>query len=605
MANKRTFGWVQNPGDLSKLKKVVSSLLFDSKDNKWLRNERLPLLLKYKLISSSDYNDFIKFLSSQSICIPYRILKGKGVKNGEKRSDAICTGIFQAIIDGQYNKTYKDNKGKSDTFKKPYVDDWSADGYLRWAISCGLLEYDEKSDSCYISKLGKALALSTDGSKEEYDALSIALLSYPPVCRILSLLKEKDEQTKFELGSQLGFKGELGFTSIPQDIYLCEYNEALTAKDKEDVRRNREGDSDKYARGIASWCSQMNWVETSRKKVTGSYRKKQYSADLQAFSITRLGELALIKAKGNSRHPKIPKNVLFQMLASNKASGADYLRYLRASIIKILEPSPKSLEQLKEALKGYQLDIKEDAIEDVIIDNIKGLVSIGINITNNKGKYKLEDKIEKLLLPPRTSCIKDKVNDIVDRVRAKLKNIDHKYLILISLAYSNETERTKKNSDARDFEIQTAELFTKELGFNGIRLGESNKPNVLISFGANGTIIDNKSYKDGFNIPRVTSDQMIRYINENNQRTTQLNPNEWWKNFDSSVSNYTFLFVTSFLKGSFKNQIEYISNATNGTRGAAINVENLLYISEDIKSGKIKQSDFYSEFKNDEIVYPI
>ena len=98
---------------------------------------------------------------------------------------------------------------------------------------------------------------------------------------------------------------------------------------------------------------------------------------------------------------------------------------------------------------------------------------------------------------------------------------------------------------------------------------------------------------------------MIRYINENNQRTTQLNPNEWWKNFDSSVSNYTFLFVTSFLKGSFKNQIEYISNATNGTRGAAINVENLLYISEDIKSGKIKQSDFYSEFKNDEIVYPI
>ena len=463
------------------------------------------------------------------------------------------------------------------------------------------MEYDEKTDSCYISELGKALALSTDGSKEEYDTLSIALLSYPPVCRILSLLKEKDEQTKFELGSQLGFKGELGFTSIPQDIYLCDYTEALTAKDKKDVRSNLEGDSDKYARGIASWCSQMNWVESSRKKVTGSYRKKQYSADLQAFSITRLGEKALIKAKGNSSNPKIPKNVLFQMLASNKTSGADYLRYLRASIIKVLEPSPKSLGQLKEALKGYQLDIDEDTI----IDNIHGLVSIGINITNHKDKYKLEDKIEKLELPPRSSCVKDEVNDIVDRVRVKLKNIDHKYLILISLAYSNETERTKKNSDARDFEIQTAELFTKELGFNGIRLGESNKPDVLISFGANGTIIDNKSYKDGFNIPRATSDQMIRYINENNQRTTQLNPNEWWKNFDSSVSNYTFLFVTSFLKGSFKNQIEYISNATNGTRGAAINVENLLYISEDIKSGIIKQSDFYSKFKNDEIVYPI
>lgn len=600
MDNKKTFGWVQNPGDLSKLKKVVSVFLYDSKENKWLRNEKLPFLLKYSLISDGDYNIFIGYLSSQNIAIPNKILKGKGVAKGGTRRDSICTGIIQAIIDGQQKRTYKDDKGKSATFKKPFIDDWSADGYLRWAISCGLLEYDEKSESCYISDLGKTLALSTDGSKEEYDALSIALLSYPPVCRILSLLKEKDEQTKFELGSQLGFKGELGFTSIPQEVYLCDYCEALPGE-KSKVRSDLEGDSDKYARGIASWCSQMKWVESSRKKVTGSYRKKQYSANLQTFSITRLGEKALIKAKGNSSNPKVPKNVLFQMLASNKTSGADYLRYLRASIIKVLEPSPKSLGQIKEALKGYQLDIDEDTI----IDNIQGLVSIGINITNHKDKYKLEDKIEKLDLPPRSSCVKDEVNDIVDRVRVKLKNIDHKYLILISLAYSDETERTKKNSDARDFEIQTAELFTKELGFNGIRLGESNKPDVLISFGKNGTIIDNKSYKDGFNIPRVTSDQMIRYINENNQRTTQLNPNEWWKNFDSSVSNYTFLFVTSFLKGSFKNQIEYISNATNGTRGAAINVESLLYISEDIKSGKIKQSDFYSEFKNDEIVYPI
>lgn len=600
MDNKKTFGWVQNPGDLSKLKKVVSVFLYDSKENKWLRNEKLPFLLKYSLISDGDYNIFIGYLSSQNIAIPNKILKGKGVAKGGTRRDSICTGIIQAIIDGQQKRTYKDDKGKSATFKKPFIDDWSADGYLRWAISCGLLEYDEKSESCYISDLGKTLALSTDGSKEEYDALSIALLSYPPVCRILSLLKEKDEQTKFELGSQLGFKGELGFTSIPQEVYLCDYCEALPGE-KSKVRSDLEGDSDKYARGIASWCAQMKWVESSRKKVTGSYRKKQYSANLQTFSITRLGEKALIKAKGNSSNPKVPKNVLFQMLASNKTSGADYLRYLRASIIKVLEPSPKSLGQIKEALKGYQLDIDEDTI----IDNIQGLVSIGINITNHKDKYKLEDKIEKLDLPPRSSCVKDEVNDIVDRVRVKLKNIDHKYLILISLAYSDETERTKKNSDARDFEIQTAELFTKELGFNGIRLGESNKPDVLISFGANGTIIDNKSYKDGFNIPRVTSDQMIRYINENNQRTTQLNPNEWWKNFDSSVSNYTFLFVTSFLKGSFKNQIEYISNATNGTRGAAINVESLLYISEDIKSGKIKQSDFYSEFKNDEIVYPI
>ena len=42
MAEKRTLGWVQNPGDLKKLKKVVSVFLHGSSENQWLINERLP-----------------------------------------------------------------------------------------------------------------------------------------------------------------------------------------------------------------------------------------------------------------------------------------------------------------------------------------------------------------------------------------------------------------------------------------------------------------------------------------------------------------------------------------------------------------------------------
>ena len=45
----------------------------------------------------------------------------------------------------------------------------------------------------------------------------------------------------------------------------------------------------------------------------------------------------------------------FKMLASNKNSGANYLRYLRASIIKVLEPSPKSLAQLKKSFKELSI----------------------------------------------------------------------------------------------------------------------------------------------------------------------------------------------------------------------------------------------------------
>lgn len=598
MAVKRTFGWVQNPGDLKKLKKVVGIFTAGSAENLDLVSNKLPLLLTYGLISNDDYNDFIAELNKTDIEIDYSKLKGKG-SGSRTRKDAICTGIIQAIIEAQQNKTYSDVAGNSITIKKPYTDDWTAEGFLRWAISCGLLEYVKDDDKCKITPLGEELANAPDNSPAETEALTKALLSYPPVIRILSLLEAQDEQTKFDLGSKLGFKGEMGFTSMPQDAYLCDYCEATTAGERTNVRSNEEGDSDKYARGIASWCMQMGWVESNQKDVTETYRRKSYTAKLQTYSITRKGEKALIKARGNSSNPRLARVLMFEMLASNKVSSANYLRFVRACIIKALTSSDKSTDQLKKALKGYELDVDDTAIKD----HIEGLISIGLEITENAGKYRLLDKIECLEIPARTECVKDNVVDIKDRVRNKLIHLDHKYLALIDLAYSDAASRAKKNADAREFEIQTADLFTKELSFNGQRLGDSRKPDVIISYGLDGTIVDNKSYKDGFNISRTCADEMSRYINENNLRQKSLNPNEWWKDFDSTITAYTFLFITSYLKGQFEDQLEYVSNANGGIKGAAIGVESLLYLSEGIKAGRISHADFYSNFNNKEMIY--
>lgn len=600
MSVKRTFGWVQNPGDLKKLKKVVGIFKPASTVNSDLINTKLPLLLTYGLISMDDYNTFITELKKSVIIIDYSILKGKGSGSG-RRKDAICTGIIQAVIEGQQNKTYTDSVGNSVTIKKPYTDDWTAEGFLRWAISCGLLEYIKADDKCKITPLGEELSNAPDNSPAETEALTKALLSYPPVIRILSLLQKQDEQTKFDLGSKLGFKGEMGFTSMPQDAFLCDYCEATTTGEKANVRSNEEGDSDKYARGIASWCMQMGWITSDTKDVTETYKKQTYTAKLQTYTITRKGEKALIKARGNSSNPRIPRILMFEMLASNKTPSANYLRYLRACIIKSLATTEKSLEQIKDSLKSYELDVDTSAIKD----QIEGLISIGIEISENAGKYKLLDKIGRLEIPPRTECVKDNVIDIKDRVRSKLTYLNHKYLVLIDLAYSDAATRAKKNADAREFEIQTADLFTKELSFNGQRLGDSRKPDIIISYGTKGSIVDNKSYKDGFNISRTCADEMSRYINENDLRKKSLNPNEWWKKFDPIVSTYTFLFITSYLKGQFEAQLEYISDANKKIKGAAIGVESLLYLSENIKSGRISQSDFFNEFNNKEIIYTV
>ena len=596
MPVKRTFGWVQNPGDLKKLKSVIGIFELDSAANINLRENRLPLLLNYSLISSTDYEIFQEKLSRTEIEIEYSILKGKGAgKLGRK--NALCTGIVQAIIDAQSTRTYTDKDRIAVTIKKPYTDDWTADGYLRWAVSCELLDYNNTTDTCKISELGRKLALAEDNSDDEKNALEQALLAYPPVIRILTLLKEYGEQTKFELGSRFGFVGESGFTSVPQEIFLYDYCHAPD-KEKSEIRGNFEGDSDKYARGIASWLKQMGWIVNSNKTVTEEYHNETFSMTLQSYKITRDGEKALKKANGNSSNPKLPRVVMFEMLASNKTLDADYIRLQRAQILKVLSGNGKTLSQIQTQLKNREINLSESAIQD----HLSGLKSVGINIIERAGNYRLADKVIKLEIPRQILRTETDMSELKDKVRDKLKTVNHKYLSLIDLAYSNASTKTKKNSDAREFEIQTAELFTKELNFSGMRLGDSNRPDIIISYETNGTIIDNKSYADGFNIDKHNADEMSRYINENSRRIPGVPPNEWWKNFDENVTNYTFLFVTSFLKGRFEEQLKYISRTQGGIKGAAIGVENLLYLAENLKSGKISHSDFYSKFNNSEII---
>lgn len=595
MPVKRTLGWVQNPGDLKKLKQVVSIFQADSQTHEWLTTIRLPLLLKFRLISPNDYDIFQSELSKPAIEIGYSTLKGKGA-GSSSRKNALCSGIIQAVIDAQSGRTYTDDNGNSVSMKKPYTDDWSAEGYLRWAISCGLLEYSRVFDTCKISSLGRKLALSADSSQDEYETLTKALLSYPPVIRILSLLKEKAEQTKFELGNRLGFIGELGFTSVPQEIFLYDYCTA-DADERSDIRSNFEGDSDKYARGIASWLVQMGWVTSSRKTISETLKGKKYSAELQVYSITRAGERALIKAHGNSSNPRLPRVVMFEMLASNKAPNAEYLRFQRACLLKALSSSWKTLEQLQVTLKKERLSLSESSIAD----HISGLVAIGLNIAEREDKYKLLDKLIRLEIPKQFTYSSDSISEIKELVRNRLQAVNHKYLILIDLAYSDASTKSRKSADAREFEIQTAELLTKELNFTGMRLGDANRPDVIISHGTSGTIIDTKSYQTGFNIDRHSADEMGRYILENKKRLPGVPANEWWRCFEPSISNFTFLFVTSFLRGRFTEQLDYISRTHENIKGAAINVQNLLYLAEAIKTFKLSYSDFFELFTNQEI----
>ncbi len=106
----------------------------------------------------------------------------------------------------------------------------------------------------------------------------------------------------------------------------------------------------------------------------------------------------------------------------------------------------------------------------------------------------------------------------IDEVLTHFLHINHKYLVLIDLGFD-------VNSD-REYELQTADLLTGELDFNGSRLGDTRKPDICVYYDENGIIIDNKAYGKGYSLPIKQADEMIRYIEENQKRDRNLNSNE-------------------------------------------------------------------------------
>ena len=88
---------------------------------------------------------------------------------------------------------------------------------------------------------------------------------------------------------------------------------------------------------------------------------------------------------------------------------------------------------------------------------------------------------------------------------------------------------------------------------------------------------------------------MVRYLQENNERNIARNPNEWWKEFDSKVVHFNYVFISSIFKGRFKDRLDEIY-ASTGIKGGVLNSENLLYMAEQLKSGKLDYDNSFALF---------
>ncbi len=576
----RAFGWVQDPSNLRSLCDVVA--VFDVNSQK--HNELIKTVIP-KLVEERDgRDDFIKVLQSTPLKIKYADLVGTSFT---PRSTSRCNGIIQATVKGQ---------------GRDFIGDWPADNFVRWAHCFGFIKYDYTDDSFEITSKGleltNAKGVDETLSEKEKELLVNAILAYPPAIRILNLLSETDEAhlTKFEIGQKLGFIGEDGFTSMPQKIFIRSLVNA-TPKEKSTMKADWEGSSDKYARMIASWLEKLGLVQKVAKPISVSISGIEYTESIgQSYMITANGITALRKANGKSKHKRIPKNVCWEML-STKGADREYLRTRRALVLKCLSESKENISVLE--IVDYLKTVNLNENENTVLDDIKGLQNIGINILDKGNGFLFDDEINDFIIPLPQSLAKSDLAETKEKLRQKMLNLSHEYLSLIDLAYDSKQNRL--------FEMKTLDLLTEECDYQGLHLGGSRKPDGIIYTNTDkcnyGVIIDTKAYSNGYNLPISQADEMERYIGENQTRNEKINPNKWWKHFSEDVSDFYFMFVSGHFVGNFKSQIERISK-NKGVNGTALAVTNLLLCAEAYKAGDFTHETIkYKLFNNSEFVF--
>ncbi len=430
-------------------------------------------------------------------------------------------------------------------------------------------------------------------NKAERQILTAAVLAYPPAVRVLKLLSETEDThlTKFEIGKKLGFVGEDGFTSLPQNILIRALAMEESAREKNKMRSDWDGSSDKYARMIAGWLISLGLVEKIPKEITVTVSGNQYTERIgQAYMITAAGITALNRANGHSRHRRIVKNICFEMLAT-KGKDREFLRTRRAFILKIISErnSPVSVYEVKDDLENKGIN----ASIGTIMDDVQGFINIGLNVVIDGNEFVWADSINDFVLPLKQELTCSSLVEVKEEVREKLTHLPHEYLSLVDLAYDSRQNRL--------FEMKTMGLLIDECDYQGMHLGGSRKPDgICYTDGTDcdyGIIVDTKAYQNGYNLPISQADEMERYIRENQVQDSEINPNEWWENFPSSLKNFYFMFVAGHFKGNYQKQIDRLYRNTK-VKGAAIDIKKLLITANDYKAGKMSHETIENDFFN-------
>jgi hypothetical protein len=494
-----------------------------------------------------------------------------------------ASGLIRAIFKGQ---------------KSVAIVDWAAQSYLSLAIGLGLVDLNYSKNYYFITKLGrKAVQLFDENKTKKLRSFMLdRLYEYPYAAWLIRVVnKNKKVYTKFDLGENFGFIDEPGFISLPEDLYVQGIFQAKSKKDSEEVKNIREcfeSTSDKYMRWLAGVLVNYGLLEETTRKYSKKINNKKYTVSLKAYKVTYKGIKALNKVNGGSSTSRSIKRIRWEYLAPKMAKGR---KTSRALMLKFLSENKKGISASDLSKKINEIQPSINSIPDQVIDDAKGLNRIGIEIDTNGGKLILKEKLFDFIIPIKKNFTfqSSKAEQIKKAILPSLKELDHKYLQAIDIAYKKKTT----NAENTLLEILSTDLFINEIGFKGSHLGGSNKPDGFIYNKAVGFILDSKAYSSGFAVTKKATDAMGRYIVQYKNRN---DGSDWWISIPKNIPKTYFIYVSSYYIGNYKSQLKDFEER-NEMRGGLVEIAKLILITEKVKQKELDMCDVINNLLDDKI----
>lgn len=460
---------------------------------------------------------------------------------------------------------------------------WDARCRIKAICACGLVELDRNLRGYRLTDLGMDLRNSTKSSNysrnirllsdDEKEIFRKGLLTNPPVVRVLSILNEnrrsgQGPMTKYDVGSKLGFVGDIGFTHFEAE-YVVRSGKSFN---------DAEGDADKWARTIISWLCQVDWVvKDGNKRILGK--------TIPVFTTTNEVDRVL-QYSARSAIKYIPQ----EMLCSDHHPFASIVKQRRVAILKILKNKGVFLiEDLVNEMKKQGIEIDKETIEFDILN----LNQAGIQIMKVGSNYRLVDSI--------------KIDEIADRVsigeRQNINEVEKQIEHLVTIYEDSLPPRLVDNlirygSDGRNsstlFEVTVEKLFSF-MGYESKCLGQGHGrvADVIVEYHdplypkSYGFIIDSKAYSQ-YSFPADDVRKMKEYINTHGLELLH-----------DAIPRHAFAFVSM----SFTSPDEHLEEIARDTavQGTAIDVFSLLELASKVAKKEVSIADLFSRFTTNRI----